>query len=165
MLLKIILSKTFEKLSWSYIRQLLTAFGFFQTWVRWLMNLISSPIYSILVNGIPSKPYSPSRGIHQGDPLSPFLFIIMEKGLGRLINNVVQSHELKGILAHGTPTITHQQLVDDNMLFGHPSVSEARAFKALIETFSMALRPLILLNLKFFSSILLLSLKEKLPES
>lgn len=62
----------------------------------------------------------------------------MAEGLGRLIKNVVQSHDLKGISAHGTYAITHQQFVDDNMLFGHPSVSEAHAFKALLDTFSMA---------------------------
>lgn len=121
MLLKIDLSKAFDKLSWSYIKHMLTAFSFSPTSVRWLMNLISSPLYSILVNGIPSKPYSPSKGICQGDPLSPFLFIIMAEGLGHLIKNVVQSHDLRGISAHGTSVITHQKFVDDNMLFGHPS--------------------------------------------
>eukprot|EP00253_Pinus_taeda_P030690 PITA_30690 len=96
------------------------------------MTLISSPLCFVLVNGIPSKPYHPSRGIRQGDPLSPFLFIIMAEGLGCIIKHVVQSHDLRGLFAHGSPAISHQQFVDDNMLFGHPSVHEARAFKALL---------------------------------
>eukprot|EP00253_Pinus_taeda_P021283 PITA_21283 len=111
---------------------MLTAFGFSLTWVRWLMTLISSPLYSVLVNRIPSKPYSPSRGIYQGDPLFPFLFIIMVEGLGCLIKQAVQSLDLRGISVHVTPAITHQQFVDDNMLFGHPSISEARTYKALL---------------------------------
>lgn len=77
MILKLDLSKAFDKLSWSYIQQMLLAFGFNATWARWIMNLISSPNFSILLNGSPSKPFRPSRGICQRDPLSPFIFVLM----------------------------------------------------------------------------------------
>eukprot|EP00253_Pinus_taeda_P007171 PITA_07171 len=70
------------------------------------MSLISSSFFSILVNGIPSSTFRPSRGIRQGDPLSPFLFFIM--------------------------------FVDDNVLFGHPSIQEARQLKSLLSNFSDA---------------------------
>ena len=112
MLLKIDLSKAFDKLCWRYIQHILSAFGFDQMWIRWIMSLISTPLYSILINGIPSTPFSPSRGIRQGDPLSPFIFILMSEGLSRLINHVVQSRQLRGISLHGSPTTTHQQFVD-----------------------------------------------------
>jgi len=62
----------------------------------------------------------------------------MAKGLGCLIKNVVHSHNLRGISAHGTFAITHQQFLDDNMLLRHPSVREAHAFKDLLDTVSMA---------------------------
>eukprot|EP00253_Pinus_taeda_P018354 PITA_18354 len=71
MLLKLDLSKAFNKLSWSYIHHMLKAFGFCSTWVRWIMSLITSSHFSLLVNGFPSRPFKPSRGIRQGDPLSP----------------------------------------------------------------------------------------------
>jgi len=51
MILKLDLSKAFDKLSWNYIHQMLLAFGFNVTWTRWIMNLISSPCFSILLNG------------------------------------------------------------------------------------------------------------------
>eukprot|EP00253_Pinus_taeda_P036000 PITA_36000 len=63
MLLKLDLSKAFDKLSWSYIHHMLTAFGFCSSWVRWIMSLITSSHFSILVNGFPSCPFKPSRGI------------------------------------------------------------------------------------------------------
>ena len=125
------------------------------------MTLISSPLCSVLVNGIPSKPYHPSRGIHQGDPLSPFPFIIMVEGLGHIIKDAVQSNNLRGLFVHGSPPITHQQFVDDNMLFGHPSVQEARTFKEILDTFQkLRAPPSTPPNLRFFSSILLFPPKE-----
>lgn len=122
MLLKIDLSKAFDKISWNYMQSILTVFGFSPIWVKWIMSLISSAFFSILVNGIPSSPFQPSRGIRQEDPLSPFLFVLMAEGLGRSIKHALHENQLKGISLHSSPAITHQQFVDDNMLFGHPSV-------------------------------------------
>lgn len=138
MLLKLDLSKAFDKLSWSYIQQVLLAFGFSATWIRWVMSLISSPCFSVLLNGSPSSPCRPSRGIRQGDPLSPFLFVLMAEGLSFLLHHAVSSHALKGISLHGLHPLSHQQFVDDTMLFGHPSSQEAKSFKALLCLFSEA---------------------------
>jgi len=127
------------------------------------MNLMSSTFFSILVNGVPSSPFSSSRGICQGDSLSPFIFVLIAKGLGRLIKHVVQSQDLRGISVHGTSTITHQQFVDDKMLFGHPLVHKAHSF---IDTFSLALGTTINTaksKKKFFHTPL--QPKESLPES
>eukprot|EP00253_Pinus_taeda_P012603 PITA_12603 len=61
MIPKLDLSKAFDKLSWEYIHQMLLAFGFNATWTRWIMNLITSPCFSVLLNGSPSMPFRPSR--------------------------------------------------------------------------------------------------------
>jgi len=138
MLLKLDLSKAFDKLSWKYIQKMLLAFGFSHTWTKWIINLISSPSFSVLLNGSPSTPFRSSRGIRQGDPLSPFLFVIMAEGLGWLMKAAVSSRKLKGISVHGLPPHSHQQFVDDTMLFGHPSSQEASVFESLLSIFSNA---------------------------
>jgi hypothetical protein len=83
MLIKLDLSKAFDRANWQYLRAILISFGFDHAWVQWILNLTSSAFFSILVNGVPSRPFSASRGIRQGDPLSPFLFVLMVEGLGR----------------------------------------------------------------------------------
>eukprot|EP00253_Pinus_taeda_P007078 PITA_07078 len=102
------------------------------------MSFLSSPRFSILFNGSPSLPFRSSRGIRQGDPLSPFLFILMAEGLSRLIHHATSFNSIKGISLHDNSPITYQKFVDDNLLFGHPSVQEAWAFKSLLNTFSDA---------------------------
>eukprot|EP00253_Pinus_taeda_P036183 PITA_36183 len=138
MLLKIDLSKAFDSISWEYMQKVLKAFGFDNSWIRWISSLISSTFFSILINGIPTSTFRSSRGIRQGDPLSPFLLIIMAEGLGRCIKNAIHSQDLKGITLHQAPTVSHQQFVDDNMIFGYSSVQEARTLNSLLLLFSKA---------------------------
>ena len=92
--------------------------------------------FSILVNGSPSCPFNASRGIRQGNPLSPFLFILAAEGLGRLLKNMRVENKIHGLsLTEGMDPQTHQQFVDDNMLMGPSSVHEARGIKDCLNTF------------------------------
>eukprot|EP00253_Pinus_taeda_P014925 PITA_14925 len=121
-----------------YIQKILNAFGFDPSWARWILSLLTSSFFSVLINGIPSDTFCPSRGIRQGDPLSPFLFVIISEGLGRNIKSAIASCCFKGLSFNNFPSFSHQQFVDDNMLFGHPSVQEARLFKDILSNFSDA---------------------------
>jgi hypothetical protein len=122
MLIKLDLSKDFDRVSWQYLRSMLEAFGFDHHWVDWIMKLTSSAFFSILVNGVPSQPFTPSRGIRQGDPLSPFLFILMAEGLGRYIKTTILEGTLKGLPLHNIqPAPSHSQFVDDTLLLNTPT--------------------------------------------
>jgi hypothetical protein len=72
MLLKLDLSNAFDKLSWQYMCSTLLAFGFASAWVDWILNLTSSTFFSILVNGVPSHPFSPSKEFAKGFLFLPF---------------------------------------------------------------------------------------------
>jgi hypothetical protein len=153
MLFKLDLSKAFDKLSWDYMREMLLAFGFDKLWVDWILNLTSSAFFSILINGVPSRPFSPSRGIIQGDPLSPFLFIIMAKGLSRSIHVAIASNLLTGPPLHGiSPPISHSQFVDDTLMMGTPTAREAQSLLSILQTFSEAVTHPLPIIKKFRSS-------------
>ena len=136
MLLKLDLSKSYDKLNWHFLEGILKAFGFADEWTNSIMNLVSSAFFSILVNGSPSCPFNASRGIRQGDPLSLFLFIIAVEGLRRLIKSRRVENKIYGLsLIEGMDPQTHQQFVDDNMLMGPSSVHESRGIKDCLNTF------------------------------
>ena len=100
------------------------------------MALVSSPFYSILLNGSPTRLFSPSRGIRQGDSLSSFLFVLDAEGLSKLVQAQAEVGRIRGLVLHeDMEKKTHQQFVDDTMLMGHPSVQEARAFKSIMSLF------------------------------
>eukprot|EP00253_Pinus_taeda_P009137 PITA_09137 len=140
MLMQLDLSKAYEKVSWRYLEAVLKAFGFCSTWIKWVMALIRSPRYSILINGAPSDPFAPSRGIRQGDPLSPFLFIILMEGLSRTIAKKQVEGKIQGLKPiRSLRATTHQQFVDDTMLHGTPTVKEAVAYREILDLFSQAL--------------------------
>ena len=121
MLVKLDIAKAYDKLNWQFIRRMLVAFGFGKAWVNWIMNLISLVIFSILMNGVPSNIITPMQGIYQGDPLSPFVFILMAEGLGRSIAAAKEANSKKGICGSlGGARHSHQQFVDDTMLMGYP---------------------------------------------
>lgn len=139
MLMKLDLSKAYDRLHWDYLRAVLEAYGFDHRWIDWIINLVSTPNFSILINGIPSAPFKATRGIRQVDPLSPFLFILAMEGLSRKLKQESRTGGLKGIRLWGADLIiTHQQFVDDLMLFGEASLREVRGFKRVLEGFMSA---------------------------
>jgi len=127
MMIKLDLAKAYDRLSGEYLQKILKAYGFDGRWIEWIMSMITTPIMSIMLNKTPTKTFNPSRGLRKGDPLSPFLFIIAVDGLGRLIKARVNSGKLKGLRLWGEELpLTHQQFVDDVMMYGEANLKEAK---------------------------------------
>lgn len=100
MLIKVDLAKAYDKVSWRFLKVVLKAFGFQHDKIRWIGNLVSSAFFSILVNGAPTSTFQASRGLRQGDPLSSFLFILLDEGLNRALKAKRVAGTLKGLNPH-----------------------------------------------------------------
>eukprot|EP00253_Pinus_taeda_P026177 PITA_26177 len=138
MIIQLDLAKAYDKLSWAYIKEVLITYGFDHNWIRCVMALVTTSIFSILLNGSPSKTFKPSRGLRQGDLLSPFLFIVMMECLGNAIKSIKAEGKIQGLkLTLNGDALTHQQFVDDTMLQGTPTIKEALAFKKILNDFAM----------------------------
>jgi len=83
--IKIDLEKAYDRLEWSFIRDTLSLFKFPSQLISLIMSYVSTSSISVLFNSGALEPFLPSRGIRQGDPLSPYFFILCMEVLGALI--------------------------------------------------------------------------------
>eukprot|EP00253_Pinus_taeda_P002838 PITA_02838 len=95
--LKIDLSKAYDRINWLYLRLLLTHLGFNYSFISWIMGCISNVSFVVLINGAASPFFKSQRGLRQGCPLSPLLFLLVAEGLSRLIHKARREEKVKGI--------------------------------------------------------------------
>jgi hypothetical protein len=118
MALKLDMSKAYDRVEWVYLEKLMEKMGFHPRWISLTMMCIRSVSYSILINGEPHGLIKPSRGLRQGDPLSPYLFLLCAKGLHHMIKQAEQHKQLQRVaLCRNGPKITHLFFADDSLLF------------------------------------------------
>ena len=96
MTMKLDISKTYDRVEWDFLCLLMKKMGFHKRWINQIFGCISFVSYSILVNGEPQVDFKPSRGIRQGDPLSPYLFLLCLEGLNGLIQKHVATCDIRG---------------------------------------------------------------------
>ena len=102
------------------------------------MSCVNTASFFVLVNGSPSTFFKGSRGIRQGCPLSPYLFMLIIEGLSLLPNQAKKDKRIKGVKVSGTIHITHTLFVDDVIIFGSGSVVEWHIIKELSNLFCLA---------------------------
>jgi len=128
MTVKIDMEKAFDRMEWDFLLSVMIKLGFHPTWVNWIRICVSSSSFSILLNGSPFGKFTPSRGLRQGDPLSPFLFILGTEVLSRLFHQQESMGQLKGIcIAKSCPPINHLLFADDLIIFAKATSAEAIA--------------------------------------
>lgn len=130
--------KAFDNVNWNFLDHMLFKLGFNETWRRWIRTCISSASTSILVNGSPTKEFELGRGLRQGDPLSPFLFLIVAEGLNCMISSAKNSGILEGYeIGRDNVPITHLQFADDTIFITKPTARNTWAIKSILRLFEI----------------------------
>ena len=103
------------------------------------MQCVTIVSYSIRINGVPRGNIFPSRGIRQGDPLSPYLFILCAEGLSSLIKFSVANGVLEGVtVCRGGPKLSHIFFANDSLIFYKVSLEECDALQQILKVYEDA---------------------------
>jgi hypothetical protein len=94
---KLDMAKAYDRVEWNYLQMIMLQMGFSCHWVNLIMHCVESVKLFVRINGYFSESFSPSRGIHQGDPLSPYLFFLCAEGLSCLLKYTGPQYLAKGI--------------------------------------------------------------------
>ena len=112
------MSKAYAYVEWLFLEKILLKMEFQAYWVSLIMECITMVSYSILVNGEPKAMIYPTRGIRQGDPLSPYLFLFCAEGLNGILKQAAIAGEIQGFsICRRRPKLTHLFFVDECLLF------------------------------------------------
>jgi hypothetical protein len=137
MALKLDMEKAFDRMEWSFLFRILKSLGFHSKWIRMIEQCISTVSFSILLDGSPFGRFFPQRGLRQGDPLSPFLFILGLEVLSRLIIKEELAGNIHGIkISWHSPSVSHLLYADDLMVFSRANSSEASSILNCLTKFS-----------------------------
>ncbi|KAK6139424.1 hypothetical protein DH2020_026831 [Rehmannia glutinosa] len=139
MALKLDMSKAYDRVEWSFLNSVLIKMGFDSMFVSWTFNCISSTSFSVNINGQASGYFKPTRGIRQGDPLSPYLFILLSEVLSSLINQAQVNFLFQGLkLCRLGPALTHIFFADDSIIFCEASLFQALSLKTILDRYCKA---------------------------
>jgi len=105
---KLDLSKAYDRVDWAFLEKALMKLGFHSIWVRWIMSCVSSVRFSIRFNGVLSDSFASTRGLCQGDPLSPYLFLFVADALSMTLQKEIDSSNLEELkITRAAPGISH----------------------------------------------------------
>ncbi|KAJ6983822.1 hypothetical protein NC653_026591 [Populus alba x Populus x berolinensis] len=134
--LKVDLKKAFDTVSLDFIIEGLHAISLPTDMIRWITTCITTVHYTININGEMHGFFQATRGIRQGDPLSPYLFVLAMEGLRGIINQSVQSSAFKYHWRCKPTKLTHICFADDLMLFSHADPGSIMVLKSSLDRFS-----------------------------
>ncbi|KAG7569023.1 Reverse transcriptase domain [Arabidopsis thaliana x Arabidopsis arenosa] len=139
MALKTDMSKAYDRVEWGFLRALMEKMGFNLRWIDWIMQCITSVSYRILINGDPKGRIRPSRGIRQGDPMSPYLFILCTEALIAQIRKAEREGKIQGLrISHASPRVSHLLFADDSLFFCQANADQSKEVIDIIRSYGEA---------------------------
>lgn len=130
--------KAFDNINWNCVDIVLERFGFGNIWRGWIKWCITQARFAVLINGEATSMFKNYKGIRQGDPISPFIFIMVAEILSKMISKAASNGLLSGFQVEtNSTTITHLQFADDLMVFLDDSTDQVTNLKNVLFAFQL----------------------------
>lgn len=135
--IKLDMAKAYDRVEWRYLEAIMRSLGFPEAWCSLVMKCVSLVSFSVRINGVFSDSFKPTRGIRQGDPISPYLFLLCSEGLSSMIKNVGPLYVSRGVrVSRHAPCISHLLFVDDCLIFTQASKRGADRVTAILDDYN-----------------------------
>ena len=122
------LRKAFDHVNWGFLTHLLERCGFFDKWRRWISFCLSNVRFSILIDGSPYGFFGSSRGLRQGNHLSPLLFVLVMEAIGRMLDKAIHEGRLSGFhvgdSARRSLVVSHLLFADYTLIFCDTNIDQ-----------------------------------------
>jgi len=136
-LIKVDLRKAYDTVSWSFLKQVMVGLGFPHQFICWIMECVSSAAFSLVINGELQGFFKGNRGLRQGDPLSPFLFVICLEYFSRSLNVATNGTDFNFHPKCNKLLISHIAFADDLMLFARGDIPSIRIIMECLMEFEV----------------------------
>jgi hypothetical protein len=138
-ILKVDFEKAYDSVEWGFLDYMLIRFGFSQKWRNWMKACVGAGCLSVLVNGCPTEEIHIMRGLKQGDPLAPLLFLVVAEGLGGLMRSSVGCSRFQPFLVgNNDMAVSLLQYADDTLCIGEATVENLWTLKAVLRGYEMS---------------------------
>ncbi|GJZ99921.1 RNA-directed DNA polymerase, eukaryota [Tanacetum coccineum] len=137
MVFKVDFAKAYDSIRWDYLEDVLHSFGFGSKWRSWIRGCLNSGMASILVNGSPTSEFQFHRGLKQGDPLAPYLFILVMESLHLSFTRVIEAGIFTGVRIDPSTMISHLFYADDVVFIGEWSQDNLKGIMHSLRCFSL----------------------------
>uniref|UniRef100_A0A803QDN8 Reverse transcriptase domain-containing protein n=1 Tax=Cannabis sativa TaxID=3483 RepID=A0A803QDN8_CANSA len=133
------MEKAFDKVEWEFIEAILHHYGFLDRVIGLILKCLNTVTIRFNINGTISDSIVPSRGIRQGDPLSPYLFLLCSKGLSAAFRLGEKYFGFKGIsISRNATPVSHLFLADDFLIFSTASQQACRSIREAFDIYKLA---------------------------
>lgn len=135
---KLDMSKAYDRVEWHFLQRMMEKMGFEKQWIELVMKCVMTVKYCFKFNGTSTEQVIPGRGLRQGDPISPYLFLFCAEAFSNVLNKKEEEGVLQGIrVCQGAPSINHLLFADDSMILMKASEENSDQLRQVLNLYEV----------------------------
>jgi hypothetical protein len=133
---KLDMHKAYDRVEWIFLENVMRRMGFAERWIQLMMACVTSVKYQVRFNSEETEMFVPTRGLRQGDPLSPYLFLLCAEGLSSLLLYEEEVGGIDGVrVCRNAPSVSHLLFADDSLIIMKANMNNATFLQQVLDTY------------------------------